>query len=484
MIIKKDLSMLFVINFFVYVLLLFNSDGIKAAVDFGVSLSDDLVLPELIGCAVSEFQNSGRDMYTKVGGGAGSNWSVFECKSAAVNQHNPLRTHGLSGNGTGLWDNIEKHVELLKEVGSNCFRFSIEWAMVEPMRGCYSQSALDHYAKLIYALREARIEPMITLHHFTHPFWFEQRGGWANDENIADFVRFCETVFDAFQDKVKLWVPINEIAPFAYQGYFSGVFPPGVSNPWLAAKVMRNMLMAHCQVYKALKKIDKNGCQIGIIHNYLCFKSADTSRFALFNLAEKIPTSLLNYIFNDAMLHFLKTGTLFPHNPFLKLVINDATLCFDFIGLNFYSRVMIKSDIYNAVCNLDPAMAIFPTCGPGEIMTDMPFPISPESFFDAILTMGSITSVPLYITENGCPDTADANRMVYIKEYLAQLSKAIKQGINIKGYFYWTLVDNFEWNYGYTQKFGLYSYDRENNAYTLKDSGRFFRDIILNAKRV
>lgn len=445
----------------------------------------DMILPKLIGCATSEFQNSGREMYNKLSSNinVASNWSVYECNLASQPNH-PLRTHGLSGNGTGLWNDIHRHIALLRQLGANTFRFSVEWAMVEPEPGQFCQEVLDHYMYQINALLEAGITPMITLHHFTHPLWFEQKGGWTNQANEEYFVRFTLVVFNEFQDKVKLWLPINEIAPFAFQGYCTGVFPPGVHNPWLAAKVMRNMLSAHCQVYKALKKADKYGdSQIGFNHNYLHFKSADQSVFASLNVIEKIPTGFLNYIFNDAVLHFLKTGVLFPCNPFLKLVVHDINNCFDFIGLNFYARVMIKSDLYNAVCTLDPALAVFPTGAPGEIMTDMPFPVSPESFFDAILAMASF-GVPLYITENGCPDVHDTYRSAYIKGHLEQVSKAMLQGINIKGYFYWTLVDNFEWDHGYTQKFGLYEHDRESDVYKLKKSGSLFRDIIAQAKRI
>lgn len=446
----------------------------------------DLVLPQLIGFGVSEYQNSGRLMYNtewEDGINRASNWSVHECLLAAKPNH-PLRTHGLSANGTGLWGNLDRHIALLKELGANSFRFSVEWAMIEPEPGNFCQKTLHHYACQINALLDAGITPMITLHHFTHPLWFEQKGGWTKQENIHYFVRFAQVVFNEFQDKVKLWLPINEIAPFAFQGYCSGVFPPGITNPWIAAKVMRNMLLAHCQVYKALKDADQYGdSQIGFNHNYLHFKSADQSLCSSLNVIEKIPTCLLNYVFNDAVLHFLKTGVLFPLNPFLKLVIHDINHCFDFIGLNFYSRVMIKSDLYNSICHVDPAIAVFPTGAPGEVMTDMPFPVSPESFFDAILAMASF-GVPLYITENGCPDVTDTYRSEYIKGHLEQLSKAIKQGLNIKGYFYWTLVDNFEWDHGYTQKFGLYDYDRESNTYTLKKSGNVFKDIVVQAKRI
>lgn len=443
----------------------------------------DLVLPTLVGCAVSEFQNSGRQMYQNINPNAASNWSVHECLLASTPSH-PLRTHGLSANGTRLWQDIHSHITMLKQLGANALRFSVEWAMIEPEPGKFCQDALDHYAVQIDALLAAGITPMITLHHFTHPLWFEQKGGWTNEENIEYFVRFAKVVFNEFQDRVKLWISINEIAPFAFQGYCSGVFPPGIKNPWLAAKVMRNMLLAHCQVYKTLKEADKHkDAQIGFNHNYLHFEAADKSTFGCLNFIEKVPTNLLNYVFNDAVLHFLKTGVLFPYNPFLKLVVDDIANCFDFIGLNFYSRVMIKSDLYNAVCEVDPAIALFPTCASGELMTDMPFPVSPEAFFDAILAMASF-GVPLYITENGCPDANDAFRPEYIKSHLEQLSKAMLEGINIKAYFYWTLVDNFEWNYGYTQKFGLYAYDKKSNMYLLKNSGNVFKDILAQAERI
>jgi beta-glucosidase len=435
----------------------------------------------LVGFATSDYQNCGREIYKEFD--AASNWSVHECMLAQKKDH-PLRTHGLSGHGTQLWNNLSEHIELIKELEGNAFRFSVEWAIIEPRPGYISEKALNHYEERINALLDAGITPMITLHHFTHPLWFEQMGGWTEEKNIAYFVRFCKLIFSRFKDKVELWIPINEIAPFAFQGYCTGVFPPAVSNPWLAAKVVRNMLQAHCQVYDALKMLDfENKCKIGFNHNYLHFETADTSSLACLNLIEKVPTSFLNYVFNDAILHFLKTGILFPYNPFLRLTNKSAPLCFDFIGLNFYSRVLIKSDLYNAIRNLNPAQVAFPTGTPGEIMTDMPFPVSPESFYDGILAMG-LLGVPLYITENGCPDTTDTYRPDYIRGYLAQVSRAMKHGIDIKGYFHWTLVDNFEWDHGYTQQFGLCTYDENTGTYVIKKSGFIFRDIISQAKRV
>jgi beta-glucosidase len=445
--------------------------------------AESLVLPSLMGFATSAYQNCGMAPYREFN--VASNWSVHEYLLAKDKKHH-LYTHGLSAQGTNMWDNVAEHIAMIKQVGGNTLRLSFDWTVFELRCGEFNEAAFVKAEQLIDALLDADIVPMVTLHHFVHPLWFEKMGGFTKEKNIKYFVHFSKKLFERLHKKVQLWCPINEIGAFVFQGYIQGVFPPAVSNPWVAAKVMRTMLKAHCAVYKELKAIDTTGqCQIGFVHNYLKFEPYDQQSWLHnFNMIEQAPCAIFNYIFNDAILHFLKTGQLFGYNPFLKMVIEDAPHCFDFIGLNFYSRVLIKSQIVQTLSTTrDFDKMVIPTGRADEPMTDMPFAIAPNSFYDAILEMATF-GVPLYITENGAPDCSDTKRAFYIQSHLEILSKAIKQGINIKGYYYWTLVDNFEWDHGYTQQFGLYSYDRVHKTYALKDGAKIFKTLVEQAQRV
>jgi beta-glucosidase len=442
----------------------------------GAFSEDDLVhlrKVRLWGTAISEYQVSGSKICKH------SNWSNWEQKRIHRN-HPTILDNDWSLEACNFWDNYEYYIELLQELGCNSFRFSIEWTVIEPECGNFSQEALDHYIELCNALINAGIEPIVTLHHFTHPAWFENIGGFTKEKNIKYFVRFSKYVFHALQDRVRLWCTINEIGPFVFMGYIMGSFPPGVHNLHMAARVMRTMLKAHCRVYKALKKMSLNPeTHIGLVHQYCTFEPHDTSLLGKCNLLEQVPAYFMTYVFNSAILHFLRTGVLFPHNPLLRLNIPDAPQCFDFIGLNLYSRIVLKSHLKQCIKTRDFSDIVKPMGRNGELMTDMPYPICPESLYNAIVDLSSL-NVPIYITENGLADAQDNRRGLFITAYLKELARAIKDGYDVRGYFFWSLIDNFEWAEGYSKKFGLYRYNPLTGIGELKDGAKVYQALLRN----
>ncbi|HEV2916448.1 MAG TPA: family 1 glycosylhydrolase [Candidatus Babeliales bacterium] len=504
--------------------------------------SEPLLLPELCGVALSEYQVSGAHYCPH------SNWAAWEAQGTHRG-HPTIHNNECSGKACDFWQLWPQDISLIQDLGCNALRISIEWSAIESAEGEFCQEALQHYIDMIDALIAQGITPMITLHHFTHPQWFEDKGGFAQEANIFYFVRFCEYVFTHLADKVRLWCTINEIGPFVFEGYIEGVFPPGkVMALRQAALVMRNMLKAHCDVYRALKKLPHGQeAQIGLVHQYAPFESYSSYRSSMlksvgtytllmalgsilpigtydhtllinnrqiysqgdviplsdnaiykcllatgtiiagFNLLEKIPTAFMNYIFNDAMLHFLQTGTLFPYIPGWRMTIADAPQCYDFIGLNVYSRMVMRSRVCDALC-LKPAPepefpVVYPSGKDGELMTSMPYAICPESLYEGIVQLSKLGK-PIYITENGVADTYDVYRGMYIKSYLYALSKALYDGYDVRGYFYWSLLDNFEWNRGYSQKFGLYDVDLVTQKRTLKRGAQVYKDLIQTATRI
>lgn len=435
--------------------------------------TSDLYFPKnfLWGTAICEYQNSGADNCKD------SNWTDWENRKHS-NGNPTIIEDQRSGKSCDFYNLYASDIELMKkDLHVNSFRFSVEWSIIEPKEGQFDESAIAHYIDVCQKLIENNIEPMVTLHHFTHPLWFEQLGAFEKKENIKYFVRFSKKIFEALSDKVKLWCTLNEPNIYAFQGYIRGVFPPGISGiggfmpNQLAVTVLENLMRAHTEVYKELK-VMQNGekSQIGLVHQYLKFQP-----YGYWHLLESIPGYHLNEFLNDTVLNFCKTGEFYYcsilHNALAKFK-TDREKIIDFIGLNYYSRVIATMRPFHPVSS----------CYPGEIMTDMPYAIFAQGIYDAIKDVASL-NVPIYITENGISDAKDDRRELFIKQYLYAVSQALKDGYDVRGYYYWSLMDNFEWDMGRTQKFGLYSVDLNTQSRTLREGAKYFADVIAASVR-
>lgn len=419
----------------------------------------------LWGTAISEYQVSGAL------GCPYSNWAAFEVMPDK-NGKLPIADGQFSGDACNFKKSYRSYIALMKELGINAFRFSVEWSNIEPQEGVFCQEALDFYAELCDALIDAGITPMITLHHFTDPLWFTQKGGFEKDENIFYFVRFAHQVFEHLASRITLWITFNEPTIYMFQGYIHGAFPPAKKSLLTAIGVMRNLLKAHTLAYKALKEAPGgDAVQIGIVHQYLKFYP-----YHSWNLLERIPGLLFNDLLNTCVLHFFKTGSFkVPLSSFFGWQYDApyGQKLFDFIGLNYYSRVIVKGQ-------LSFTEPLVPSCLPGEVMTDMPYAMYPQGLYDAIVEMSEL-GVPMYITENGIADAKDDRREQFIKEYTRALLRAFKDGYDIRGYFYWSLMDNFEWDEGYHKKFGLCHVDFDTKEATIRPGAWAYAQVIQRA---
>lgn len=496
-------------------------DAVVPQWDWNTIPINTLTLPPIKGTSISEYQVSGKNNCPY------SNWADWENRKE-WNGKPTIHDNDWSGSACDFWNRWSTDIQLIKDLGCNSFRLSVEWSNIEPREGEFCKEAIDHYVQLCTQLRQMGIEPMITLHHFTHPQWFEHKGGFANEANIDYFVRFCRYVFTHLSSQVKLWCTINEIGPFAFQGYIQGVFPPGKRfDLYAACTVMRTMILAHCAVYDALKQLPGGkDAQIGLVHQYLTVEPYTTSYITpaleglglsalltsawylyghaatnvtsaklgyasaastlisnALNPIERIPACSMTYFFNDVFLSFFKTGELFSWIPRLHTRIPNAHNKYDFIGLNFYSRVVIESRMWHWLlsgCRGGLGKIATPSCRQGEIMTDMEYGICPEGLYEAIKVMAQFKK-PIYITENGIADRHDDRRSLWIRRYLYAVSKAIQDGYDVRGYYHWSLMDNFEWDRGYAQRFGLYQVDFETKERSLKQSAHIIRDIFYAA---
>jgi beta-glucosidase len=461
-------------------------DGIKISNTIAIPIkTESPVFPKgfLKGVGLSVYQNGGHL--------AGqSNWSWFETQKTRLNGKHvallsptPVIEGGaLIGHSAEFYTKAFDDIKLLKALGVNSFRFSIEWADYEIAEGVFDEEYLNFFERYIDELIAHNIQPMITLYHFVHPLWFEKRGGFSKEKNIHYFVRYCQKVFEKLGRKVHLWCTINEPTVLSACGYVLGIHPPGyIGRFGMAGQVLLNLLNAHVCVYKMLKRMPGGmQAQIGIVHQLLEFEpymhhlNAHALSLSIPNPLGSIVSNIFTFAFgNQTVKRFLKTGVFSYRIPLIGsmptvsgYVCNvtgynpDAPQSYDFIGLNFYSRVIVSTK---------------PTCYPGQVMTDMEYPCAPEWVYDAIVEMSDLGK-PIYITENGIADEMDSNRGYFIKTAIDSVHKAVREGYPVKGYFYWTLMDNYEWNDAFTKKFGLYQVNFLTQKRTLRPGGAMYRD--------
>ena len=404
----------------------------------------------------------------QVEGDCTNNWSAFEKDTKDGGQPN-IKDNQQSGLACDHWNRYPEDISLIKELGVSHYRFSVEWSKIQSEQGVFDEAVLNHYSKMIDRLIENDITPVLTLHHFTHPIWFDRLGAFEKEENISIFVSFCERVFKEYSNKVDFWCTINEPAVVATQGYFSGMFPPGKKDSQLSAVVLKNLLQSHVKVYHALKKME-NGprVKIGLVKNINQFDP-----WRRWHLFDWIISNAANHFFNDSTIDFLQTGIFKIRIPCLAWIFHEnqkAIGSTDFFGLNYYSHNHLKMQFSPK----EPFTMQYPD---GDILTDMPYTIYGEGMYRAIESVSAL-DVPIMITENGVADAADDQRKLYIQRYLYAVSKAIEDGFDIQGYFYWSLMDNFEWAFGYDMKFGLYAVDYKTQERTLRKGAEAFIDIV------
>jgi beta-glucosidase len=409
-----------------------------------------------------------------------STWDVFSRVPGNV-------YHGDTGDvAADHYHHWKEDVALMKELGLPAYRFSFAWPRIIPAgKGTVNQKGLDFYDRLVDELLKANIKPFPTLYHWDHPAVLDEMGSWANRDMALYFAEYARVLVDRFSDRVANWITINEPFVVAMLGYQLGGVAPGMKDIKAAAAATHHLLLGHGLAVKAMRLAAKQPLQIGISLNLSHIESASPSQAD--QDAARYRDAYLNRVFLDPLFYgkypVEMTGNLgfvFPEGYEKDFpVIGEPT---DFLGINNYTRDVVKANPANDPFPFD---VIQPEGSTYSTMWEM----YPQGLYDLLVRLKR--DYPLkavYITENGTAVTdgididnrvRDSRRIQFLQDYIASVSKAIVDGVPVKGYFVWSLMDNYEWSHGYSRRFGIIFVDYENNQRrVIKDSARWYSNVI------
>lgn len=373
-------------------------------------------------------------------------WWEFEQEAGRI-------AHGdRSGIACDHYHRYHEDFAMLRELNQNAHRLSIEWSRIEPVEGEFDSRQVRHYRDVIADLREQGMTPMVTLHHFTSPLWFVRKGGWAAPDSSRAFLRFVNHAVDQLGDLVELWCTINEPGIYAGQGWLTGEFPPGRRGDLRGVyQVTSNMHRAHELAYAAIKRRSPDA-QVGLSHHKFLMLPASNHR------RDRMAAATAQA--------FLDRWPVAPGS--WKRIVEASS---DFVGIAHY---------WAQLCAFDPRLPrqqfIRRTNPPGLPVTDMGWSSDPK-WMRTVLDELRLLGKPIYVTENGLASNDDTWRERYIVDVLNEVRLAIDDGVDVRGYFHWTNMDNFEWARGYGARFGLIAVDRKTLERTVKPSAGVYARI-------
>jgi len=360
--------------------------------------------------------------YQTEGNGANTDWWYQETHKKATDKY-PEEPSGVAND---FWNRYEEDIDLVTELNCNSYRMSVEWSRIEPREGQFDEEAIFHYKKILQYAKSKNLKIFLTIHHFTIPLWFMEKGGFENFLASKYFSRYAFTVVQEFKDYADFFITINEIEVLTLMGYMRGSWAPMKKNSLLAIWVHINLLRCHNQAYIKIKK--SFSVKVGLVKNIVWYEGKGDS------ILDKINARLAFYVNN--------------HLSMMAVAKN-----LDFIGLNYYFSNLIKN---------------FIVCNPCDPESDLGWWISFDGLRNTLVSLRRYNK-DIYITENGLADANDEKRKWFIKNMLISAHEALDANeVNLKGYFHWTLTDNFEWHHGYWPQFGLVKIDRKNNLQRIK----------------
>jgi beta-glucosidase len=361
------------------------------------------------------------------------NWT--EIKKQAENPENYV-----SGKGIDHYNRYEEDFDFLKKLNLNTLRFGIEWSRLEPEEGRWDEQAVEHYKKYIEGLKKRNIEPVLNIWHWSMPVWFTDKGGFTKRSNLKFFDRFVAKIAEEYGKSLGYVITLNEPNVYASFSYLTGLWPPQEKNLLTCSIVYWNLTRVHKRSYKILKKHNPK-LQVGIASQL-----ANIQAKRPHNLFDELSTKSMRYLWNWWFLRRVRRYQ-------------------DFVGVNYYF-----TDYYTG---------LFQRRNPKVPLNDLGWYMEPEGLYPLLLRVWARYKKPIIVTENGVADMNDEYRRWWIEESVVAMQRAISEGVDLRGYLHWSLLDNFEWADGWWPKFGLVEVDRKHGMKReVRPSAKWFASVI------
>lgn len=393
------------------------------------------------------------------GGNDRNDWWAFEQEPGRIDRGDR------SGPGNAHFRLFAEDFRLFRALHTNAVRLSVEWSRIVPEERHVDRRALDHYRAVFDAAADAGLEVFATTHHFTSPQWFAREGGFAVERNLDHFRRYIEIIGRNLGDRVRFWNTINEPAVYAESGWLLGEFPPGVRGDLeTATRVLRHLVLAHGHAYRGLHEYCRAEVAVGLVKNLPVFEPLRDEHDG-----DRAVAALLDEWFNEFTLRAIETGVLrdpTPGGEARETPVPWLRATTDFWGVNYYMTLFASADE-----PFDPRPA-----RQGEPLTQMGWGVHPQGLTRTLRRLAG-SARPIYVTENGCATDDETFRVDYLARHLAAVHAAVEAGVDVRGYFHWTGVDNFEWARGWSPKFGLVAFDPETFTRTVKRGGQFYAAV-------
>ncbi len=404
-------------------------------------LKDDL----LLGVASSATQIEGGD--------DNHNWARFAAEGKVADGTSPLRAND-------HYRRFREDIDLMAQMGISIYRFGIEWSRIEPVQGQFSEEAIAHYREEIAYMCEKGIRPLLTIHHFTNPLWFEDMGGFTARDSVGVFMNYVRKVIDSFGDMVAEYITINEPNVYATNSLFYGEWPPEKKSITALVKAFSNMTACHIAAYEYIHRWRRErgytDTAVSFANHLRVFAPKNRK-----NPWHCVAAKLTDYLFQGAITKAMMTGKC--TFPVCRRKGVRAGKYYDFIGINYYSRSTV-SGIADGVAK-------------EAFKNDLGWEIYPEGLLELSETLYQRYQAPIYVTENGTCDNTDAFRAKFIYD---QLELLCRRPNAVTRYYHWSFTDNFEWKEGESARFGIVHVDYETQKRTVKDSGHFYARVIAD----
>ena len=387
------------------------------------------------------------------GGDENNNWARFAREGKIYDKSTPVRA-------CDHYRRFREDIDLMADMGIEIYRFGVEWSRIEPSEGVFDVEVIEHYREEIEYMISRGIRPMLTLHHFTNPLWFEDMGGFTNKKSVDIYMRFAERMIDAVGDLVEDYVTINEPNVYATNSLFYGTWPPERKSLSALVKAFGNMTACHIRAYEMIHRkraeMGKAPTRVSFANHLRVFAPKNER-----NLWHRFSAKATAWLFQGAITRAMMTGKC--TFPVRRAKGVKRGKYYDFVGINYYSRSTVSgiSDGVREGCDRN----------------DLGWEIYHEGLIELSSELGKKYGAPVFVTENGTCDNTDAFRPLFVYDQLKLISETDNP---IERYYHWSFLDNFEWREGESARFGLVRVDYETQMRTVNNSGNLYKSIIEN----